>query len=131
MNVNNLETNFGRATAAWGADVPRWVKLLAEACDKASQRAVAERLSAAGFNCSSGTISKLLNRKYPASSAEPERAVLAIYGGDDVHCPLHGAIPLQSCIRNRRRKGPPRNPAQHQFAATCPSCPHNSDGGEP
>lgn len=130
MFVNNLDTNLDRAEAAWGKDVPRWVKLLAEACDRASQRAVADRLSAAGFNCSSGTISKLINRKYPASTAEPERAVLAIYGGDDVGCPLHGAIPLQSCIRNRRRKGPPRNATHHQFAAHCPTCPHNTDGGD-
>ena len=130
MSVNQLDTNLERALAAWGVEMPRWVKLLADACDRASQRAVADRLSAAGFNCSSGTISKLLNRKYPASTSEPERAVLAMLGGDDVQCPLHGPIPLQSCIRNRRRKGPPRNPAHHQFASACPTCPHNSDGGE-
>jgi hypothetical protein len=89
---------------------------------------VADRLGAGGFACSSGTISKLLNRKYPASTAEPERAVLAIYGGDDVHCPIWGPIPLQSCIRNRRRKGVARNPIHHQFADTCPACPNNRRG---
>jgi hypothetical protein len=130
MLVHELTTNLARAEVAWGGELPRWIKLLADACDKASQRAVADRLSAAGFSCSSGTISKLLNRKYPASMAEPERAVLATFGGDDVACPLHGLIPLQSCIRNRRRKGPPRNAAQHEFAAACPSCPFNSDGGD-
>lgn len=136
MIVNRLSipgpasTNMERATAAWGTDLPRWVRLLAIECDRASQRAVADRLGAGGFACSSGTISKLLNRKYPASTAEPERAVLAIYGGDDVHCPIWGPIPLQSCIRNRRRKGVARNPIHHQFADTCPACPNNTDGGD-
>jgi hypothetical protein len=89
---------------------------------------VADRLGG-GFACSSGTISKLLNRSIRPARPNPN-AVLAIYGGDDVHCPIWGPIPLQSCIRNRRRKGVARNPIHHQFADTCPACPNNSDGGD-
>lgn len=124
LNLSNID----RARAAWGEAPPRWMILLATACDKASQRAVADRITSAGFACSSGTISKLINRKYPASYAEPERAVLAVFGGDDVICPLYGPIPLASCIRARRRKGLPQNYAHHQFAAACPDCPNNTDG---
>lgn len=131
MSVNLFDTNMARSLGAWGDDAPRWVILLATACDRASQRAVADRIADAGFACSSGTISKLINRKYPASYAEPERAVLAVYGGDDVICPLYGAIPLASCIRARRRKAPPQNYAHHQYAAACPECPNNTDGAEP
>lgn len=127
MSVNIL-SNMDRATTAWGAELPRWVRLLAEACDKANQRAVAEQMTAAGFACSSGTVSKLINRKYPASTAEPERAVLSVFSGDEVHCPLWGPIPLQSCIRSRRRKTPPRNAVHIQFDKVCPDCPNNSDG---
>jgi hypothetical protein len=103
--------------------------LLAEACDRASQRAVADRLSAAGFNCSSGTISKLINRKYPASTAEPERAVLAIYGGDDVACPLHGEIPLQAASATGAARGRRAIPPSISLPLR-PTCPNNTDGGD-
>lgn len=127
MSFNQPETTTAKANAAWGASPPRWVALLAAACDRSSQRAVADQLSAAGFRCSSGTVSKLVNAKYPASTAEPEKAVLAVFGGDEVDCPLFGLIPLQSCIRARRHKGAPRNPADVMYAKACPSCPHNTD----
>lgn len=127
MIVNQLSTNMARAIAAWGDDLPRWLHLLAAACDQTTQRSVADRLTAAGFACSHGTVSKLINNKYPASCAEPERAVLSVYGGDQVGCPIHGPIPLHSCIRARRRKGPPANFAHHQFARVCPTCPNNTD----
>lgn len=127
MPVN--ETNAARALAAWGPEVPRFISLLAQACDGSSQRNVADKIEAAGFNCSSATISRLINRKYPASYAEPERAVLAVYAGDSVTCPLYGPIPLASCIRARRPKGLPQNAAQHAYAEHCPTCPNNTDGG--
>lgn len=127
MELNQPETNVARATAAWGKDMPRWVRLLAGACDASSQRIVAERIEASGFRCSSATISRLINRKYPASYQEYEQAVLAVYSGDGVECPIFGPIPLSSCIRNRRRKAPPINYAHHQYAANCPTCRNNTD----
>jgi hypothetical protein len=115
-------TNLDRAAAAWGAEMPRWVRLLASACDTASQKFVADRLGKSG-----GYVSRLVNRSYAGSYEEAEKLVRAAYGDEDVACPLWGAIPLASCIRNRRRKGPPRNALHHAHAATCPTCPNNSD----
>lgn len=127
MFVNDFSTNVARASIAWGNDMPRWVNLLATACDKSSQRAIADRLSAAGFACSNGTISKLINNKYPASTAEPERAVLAVFGGDEVRCPVWGEmIPLQSCLRTHRRKGLAGGVLHHFYARVCPTCPNNT-----
>lgn len=129
MIVNQSLTNMARAAAAWGPDVPRWINLLATAADKSTQRAVADKLCNAGFACSSGTISKLINRKYPASTAEPEKAVLAIFGGDEVRCPVwNHPIPLQNCIKLRRRKGPPGGEVYGMYARTCPTCENNTDG---
>lgn len=125
MFLNASSTNAERAMAAWGDAMPAWVRLLATTCDTANQREAADRL-----NLSSGTISKVLNRKYPGNYEEMERKVRATFGGEDVQCPLFGPIPLASCMRARRRKGPPRNQLHHQYAATCPACPNNSDGGE-
>lgn len=128
MVINAPATNLERAILAWGEPMPRWVRLLANACDQASQRVVADRIEAAGFRCSSATVSRLLNHRYGASYAEPERAVLAVYADDTSECPIFGPIPLAGCIRNRRRKHAPTNSVERLYAATCPTCPCNTDG---
>ncbi|SCW56038.1 hypothetical protein SAMN02927924_01355 [Sphingobium faniae] len=125
MSLNVSATNLERAAVAWGEDMPAWVRLLASACDTDNQRVVGERLGK-----SSGYISRIINRSYAGSYPEAERLVRATYGAEDVTCPLFGPIPLSSCMRNRRRKGPPRNQIHHQYAAACPACPNNSDGGD-
>ncbi|MEA3017332.1 MAG: hypothetical protein QOI38_2054 [Sphingomonadales bacterium] len=118
-------TNLMRAHAAWGADMPPWVRLLASACDASNQKAVADRLGKSG-----GYISRVLNHNYAGSYEEAETLVRAAYGNEDVVCPLWGAIPLASCIRARRRKSPARNQAHHRHDATCPTCPNNTDRRE-
>ena len=125
MSLNASSTNAERASAAWGSDMPVWVRLLATACDADNQRVVGERLGK-----SSGYISRVLSRTYAGSYEEAERLVRATYGGEDVDCPLFGPIPLASCLRARRRKGPARNHLQKQYAATCPTCSNNNDGGD-
>src|SRR3546814_455142 len=115
-------TNIERASAAWGADMPNWVRLLASACDATNQRQVGERIGK-----SSGYVSRLLSKTYAGSYHEAETIVRGAFGDEDVICPLWGSIPLSSCIRNRRRKGSPRNSTHHLYAATCPTCPNNSD----
>lgn len=119
----NQTSNIGRACAAWGDDLPRWVRLLASACDVANQRVVAERLGKSG-----GYVSRIINRAYAGSYAEAEQLVRRFYGSEDVICPIYGAIPEKSCILNRRRKGSPRNHYERQFAQHCPDCTNNPDG---
>ena len=104
--------------------MPAWVRLLASACDADSQRAVAEKLGKSG-----GYISRLINHSYAGNYEEAETLVRAHYGAEDVVCPIYGAIPLASCLRNRRRKATPRSQAHHQYRAICPTCPNNTDGG--
>lgn len=126
MSLNH--TNRERAQLAWGAALPRWIGLLADACDRANQRAVAERLGKSG-----GYVSRVLNRAYAGSYEEAEKIVLAAYADEHVLCPALGAapieMPLRTCIRNRRRRRP-ANWAQVQFARTCPGCPNNTDRSE-
>ena len=121
----NLLSNLDRAIAAWGADMPAWVRLLASACDASNQKLVADRLSKSG-----GYVSRVINRSYAGSYEEAETIVRAAYGNEDVVCPLWGAIPLSSCIRSRRRKGAPQNQAHLLHARTCPTCPNNTDRRE-
>ncbi|MCH4893403.1 hypothetical protein GO308_09805 [Sphingomonas sp. SFZ2018-12] len=102
--------------------MPEYIRLLAIACDRSNQRAVAERLGK-----SSGYVSRIINRRYAGSYVEAETLIRAAYGADEVDCPLFGEIPLASCVHNRRRKPPFVNSIQHHFAATCPSCAFNTD----
>ena len=118
----NVNSNMAAALAAWGGDPPRWIVLLASACDTTNQRAVAERLRK-----SNGYVSRLINNHYAGSLTEAEGLIRATYGDDDVVCPIWGAIPLESCRRERRRRELPVNAAQRLHRATCPTCPNNTD----
>ncbi len=120
--MSDIGVNTERAIAAWGSDMPDWVRILADACDRAGQRSVGAKLKR-----SSGTLSRILNRNYPGSYEEAETLVRATFAADTVACPAFGKIPLSSCVRNRRRKAAPINFMQRQFAETCPSCPLNFD----
>lgn len=126
MSTNQaLLTNVARARVAWGGDaMPPWVRLLASACDRTNQRQVGDTLGK-----SSGYISRVLSRKYEGSYDEAETIVRAAFGNEDVVCPLWGPIPLASCVRNRRRKEAPQNQSHLLHAATCPTCPNNTDRG--
>ncbi|UIJ46920.1 winged helix-turn-helix domain-containing protein [Sphingomonas cannabina] len=116
------QTNLDKAHAAWGADLPEWVKILAEACDRTNQREVADRLGKSG-----GYVSRIIRRDYAGSYDEAETLVRARLGAEVVACPLWGEIPLSSCLKLRRRKAPPQNHMHHACARTCPDCPNNTD----
>lgn len=121
-----IETrNLTTARKAWGSQTPRWVELLAGACDRTSQRKVADALKV-----SSGYISRLISNSYPGDLAEAERQVLANLSSDRVDCPFwRRPIPLSSCIRARRQKSPQGEIFRAQRRA-CDACPRNTDQGE-
>lgn len=125
-NLNAPLTNRERAAAAWAPEVPAWIGLLAGAADATSQRAVADRLGK-----SAGYVSRVINRAYAGDYAEAERQVRATFGAEEVTCPLPfgGAIPLRTCIRNRRRRTP-ANWMHLEHARACPGCPNNTDHEE-
>ncbi|WP_343526928.1 hypothetical protein [Sphingomonas sp.] len=107
--------------AAWGVDAPAWVLVLADACDRTTQRMVAEQLGKSG-----GYVSRLINCSYAGSYPEAEQLVRATLTEEEVVCPLYGQMPLKTCIRNRRRERS-ENWLHAQFARTCPECPNNTD----
>lgn len=126
VNRNNDLTNLDRARGAWGSDMPRWVQLLASACDATSQREAGAKLGK-----SNGYVSRLLNNCYPGDLAEAEKLVRAAWGHEDVVCPLWGPIPLASCMANRRRSLPAQNSVHHLYKRACAGCPNNTDGAAP
>lgn len=120
-NVTVALTNRENAERAWGADMPAWVGILADACDRTNQRAVAERIGK-----SSGYVSRVVRRTYAGSYAEAEQIVRAALSPERVMCPLYGDMALKTCITNRRRPRP-ANWLHVQFAKACPDCPNNTD----
>lgn len=115
--------NGQKARAAWGADVPDWVLLLAGACDRLGQRGAAQRLDQ-----SSGTISKVIRRVYAGNYAEIERKVRAAFSPERVLCPATAAhMALKTCLRWRRRTGTPQHALHIVLDDYCPRCPNNTD----
>jgi hypothetical protein len=124
VKVNNKDlSNLDRARSAWGADMPRWVQLLATACDATNQREAGEKIGR-----SSGYVSRVISNTYNGDLAEAEKLVRAAWGGEQVDCPIWGPIPLASCMHARRRTAPPVNLMHHQHRRHCPTCPNNTDG---
>ena len=117
-------TNLDKARAGWPAPTPEWIALLATACDRAGQISVG-----AALGYSSGTVSRIINGKYPGDLVEVEKQVRAAFGAERVMCPVFGDMALKTCIANRRRERP-RNWAQAELGRACPDCPNNTDRPE-
>ena len=118
------QSNVAKAQSAWGVDAPRYIMILAEACDQASQRSVCQKIGV-----SSAYVSKLINRAYEASYAEAEKLILSVFSADTVICPIIGeAISLKTCLRSRRFDGPALNLLHRKWRAHCPICTNNIDG---
>ena len=64
-NGQRTTTNMSGALVAWGAEPPRWVILLASACDADNQRVVGDRLGK-----TASYVSRLINNSYPGDMAE-------------------------------------------------------------
>lgn len=123
VRVTGEVTNLDKAQHAWREDMPLWIGTLARACDAASQREVGDQLGR-----SSGYVSRVINRTYTGSYEEAEQLVRSILGSDEVLCPVWQApVPLAACIRNRRRKAPPRTQMHHAYARACRGCANNTD----
>lgn len=123
--MTRLPTNAERAAMVWGDPPPRWVRLLAEACDRSSQRAVGEKIGRTG-----AWISRVLLRRDGPDFAEAEQLVMARLAEARVDCPVAGDIPLTACVRNRRRRGLPASWLDRRFRHACPDCRRNTDRAE-
>ena len=114
--------NMTIARTGWGRTVPRWVQVLAAACDASSQKRVADMLG-----ISNAYVSRVVSNTYGADTAKIEQLVLANLTSDRVPCPFWGsAIPLSSCVRARRRQAP-QGEVFMSLKRACERCPHNTD----
>lgn len=103
-----------RARAAWGAEMPEWVRVLAEACDASSQAKVAARLKYSG-----AAISQVLRRLYQADLSTIETAVRAQLMATSVDCPVLGPLPLADCQHHQAQPYTNTSPLAIELYRAC------------
>lgn len=109
------------AMEAWGTDLPAWIVLLCEQCDRSSQRAVGVRL---GY--SAAVVSLVIKRKYTGSLDRVEQAVRGAFQDAKVQCPVLGQIDAQRCTEHQRAPFGNANPTRVRLYRACNGgCPHS------
>ena len=112
--------HVARATSAWG-DAPDWIIVLAEACAKSSQSAVARRLDYSG-----SAISAVLSNSYRGDVDRIEQMVRGVLMAETLPCPVLGALPRNQCLEWQAR--PYAATSSHRVAmyrACRDACPHS------
>lgn len=113
-----------KARAAWGDVLPDWVRVLAEECDKSSQRKVA-----AAINNSTTVVSRVLSNSYEGSLEKIAGKVRGVYLAEEVACPVLGDIPRQRCIAEQEKPLTFQNPLRRRVYNACRGgCPHSRIG---
>lgn len=91
--------NIDKARAAWNGEIPDWIVILAEACDRESQSAIARKV---GYSPSA--ISQVLSNTYQNGDiARVEQAVRGALMAETVNCPVMGEMPHNTCIQWQRK----------------------------
>lgn len=91
--------NIDKARAAWNGEIPDWIVILAEACDRESQSAIARKV---GYSPSA--ISQVLSNTYQNGDiARVEQAVRGALMSETVDCPVMGEMPHNTCIQWQRK----------------------------
>ena len=105
-----------RATQAWAPTIPDWIGALADACDRGSQRQVAELL-----RVSPTTVSLILANKWaPRSHAEMEERVRAsALMVRIVVCSVLGVLSRAECRQRQTAELVTCNPVSVQLYRAC------------
>ena len=111
--------HVAKARAAWGANVPSWVIALAEACAKASQNRVAQRLGV-----SASLVSSVLANKYPGDVERIAEICRGEFERQTIACPVLGDIAPLACRRwqlraDRLRTGNNQNARMFRACRGC------------
>lgn len=102
-----------------------WIEILREACARASQAKVAQRI-----DYSASVISAVLSGTYKGDLKRVQAAVEGALMGTEVRCPVLGSIPRQRCVEHQRSVAGATNPWRVQLARACPACPNNLNAGK-
>lgn len=115
------------AEEAWGTPLPDWVRVLALACSRSSQVAVAKELGR-----SPAVVSQVLRKRYGAEMDRFEERVRGLYLEGRVMCPALGELPTNECQdwRDKARSFAVGNPLRVRMFRACASCPRNQKESE-
>ena len=87
-----MSAPLDKARAAWGADMPDWVALMARKCAETSQNRVAREIGR-----SASLVSAVLSASYQGDMAAVEDVVRGVYMRTTVDCPQLGTIRTSDC----------------------------------
>lgn len=115
-------TNTQKAKAAWQNDIPDWVIILAEACDRETQAAVSRKV---GYSASA--VSQVLSNTYQNGDiGRFEQAVRGALMAETVHCPVLGELPRNTCISWQRKPFSTANSHNVRMYGACRNgCKHS------
>lgn len=115
------------AEEAWGTPLPDWVRVLALACARSSQVAVAKELGR-----SPAVVSQVLRKRYGAEMDRFEERVRGLYLDGRLMCPALGELPTNECQdwRDKARSFAVGNPLRVRMFRSCASCPRNQKESE-
>lgn len=113
--------HVAKARAAWGDDVPEWIVILAEACNRSSQSAVAKELGYSG-----SAISLAIGNSYNGDLARIEQMVRGALMAETVNCPILGELPRNVCEGWQRKPFATTSSARiRMFQACHGDCPNS------
>lgn len=115
---------------SWGKAAPSWVRVLAEQCDRSSQKKVADTIC-----YSSAVVNQVLKNAYKGDLTAVEQAVRGAFLNATVNCPVLGKLELHRCLQHQRSKLQTTNHQMVRVYKNCRGlgvtrCPHSRIGGE-
>lgn len=113
--------NIDRARVSWGGAIPEWIVVLAEACDRESQAAIARRIDYSG-----PTVSQVLSNSYPGDMPRFEAVVRGALMAETVTCPAQGTIAINVCLAWQKKPFDTTNSFRIRMYQACRNgCPHS------
>lgn len=114
-------TMLDKAQAAWGPDMPDWIRELAGLASRRSLNAAAKRL---GY--SPATLSQTLANKYPGDLEKIAATVRGALMGETVLCPVLGDIGRDACLAWQAKPRAVTNAVRTRVFRACRSgCPNS------
>ena len=121
MAVKSATHHTDAARAAWGAELPGWVSLLAAQCDAQGLSRVA-----AHTRRSTAAISQVINHKYGGRYDALEQAVKGAFAAATVSCPIVGELAAHACLDHQRAPFAATNPTRVKLFRACRGgCTHS------
>lgn len=104
----------------WGDSAPEWVIVLAEDCDRRSQKQVAQAI---GY--SAAVVNTVLSRTYKGDWGAVEQAVSGALLHVVVQCPVAGELAAHQCLEYQRQPFRATNAQRVRLYKACQVCPNN------